>query len=311
MTARPSQVGCRNHWRQLYKDRLGYGKMSSVKGRDKQRLTGRSSFHWMLLRIAVAIVLCACNQNEEPPELSQMGGELPEVNLGQTADDLEVLPLPHVTPVELPPLSPDFLLATTLRMRFEADELTRGRFIRIDVTAGVVWLRGEINSGEAAARAEAIAVASEGVQAVHNELVSPPITPEALALVSQVPEEVLSVQPLFANGSTIADPDTNPAPTYEVEPPIEQPPPNVAEEVSEADTEPDSFESGGDEPNTDIVEPAEPVHTYTVHPGDSLWGIASSEMGSGHRWEELYDANRDVIGDDPMNLRAGIVLRIP
>ena len=276
------------------------GNMTPAKRREKQRLHSLCGLHWALLGIVVSLVVGACNQNEQPPVSSPSEEESPDVTLSQTTDDVEEPPLPVVTPVALPPLNADFLLATTLRMRFEADELTRGRFIRVEVNAGQVWLRGQIDSGEAAARAEAIAVASEGVEGVNNELLAPPLAAEALAVASQVPQEVLSVRPLFADNSTVADPGTSPAPTYEVQPPPEQPPTNVAEEVSEANSEPDAS-----------VEPTDPAHTYTVHSGDSLWGIANSEMGSGHRWEELYDANLDVIGDDPMNLRAGIVLRIP
>ena len=276
--------------------------MSIANVRDKQLPTFSRNVRPATLWLGAWLVVVACNRNEEPPVSSPSVEETPEVHLGQTDDDVEEPPLPGVTPAALPPLNADFILATTIRMRFEADELTRGRFVRIEVTAGDVWLRGEIDSGEAAARAEAIALASEGVENVHNELVSPPIVPEALAMVSQVPEEVLSVRPIFAHDSTVADPETSPAPTYEVQPPPEQPPTRATEEVSEL---------GSDEPHTDVVEPAESVHTYTVHSGDSLWGIANSEMGSGYRWEELYDANLDVIGDDPMNLRAGIVLRIP
>ena len=74
--------------------------------------------------------------------------------------------------------------------------------------------------------------------------------------------------------------------------------------------------------DVDLVEPTRdvpadpgsslaPSRTYEVQPGDSLWTIAQSELGSGHRWQELYETNRNVIGDDPMRLRAGMVLTIP
>lgn len=35
--------------------------------------------------------------------------------------------------------------------------------------------------------------------------------------------------------------------------------------------------------------------TYTVVSGDSLWRIAQRKLGSGVRWQEIYNANRDVI----------------
>lgn len=36
---------------------------------------------------------------------------------------------------------------------------------------------------------------------------------------------------------------------------------------------------------------------YTVVKGDCLWRIAQSHLGSGIRWTEIYEANRDLIGD--------------
>lgn len=53
-----------------------------------------------------------------------------------------------------------------------------------------------------------------------------------------------------------------------------------------------------------------PVRTYTVRDGDVLSEIARRELGSAARWQELYDANRDVIAD-PDRLQVGVVLRIP
>lgn len=37
---------------------------------------------------------------------------------------------------------------------------------------------------------------------------------------------------------------------------------------------------------------------YTIQPGDTLWGIATSHDLEGG-WPALYERNRDVIGDDP------------
>jgi len=35
--------------------------------------------------------------------------------------------------------------------------------------------------------------------------------------------------------------------------------------------------------------------TYTVAPGDTLWGISARFLGKGARWKEIYEANRDKI----------------
>lgn len=50
--------------------------------------------------------------------------------------------------------------------------------------------------------------------------------------------------------------------------------------------------------------------TYTVQSGDSLWRIASRELGSGTRWSEIYDLNRDVISD-PDRIYIGQELQLP
>lgn len=50
---------------------------------------------------------------------------------------------------------------------------------------------------------------------------------------------------------------------------------------------------------------------YIVQKGDCLWHIAASKLGDGTRWVELYDANKDVIGDDPNIILIGMELHIP
>lgn len=49
---------------------------------------------------------------------------------------------------------------------------------------------------------------------------------------------------------------------------------------------------------------------YIVDFGDTLWSIASEYLGSGTRWKEVYDANRDRIGD-PNFIYEGMELKIP
>lgn len=50
---------------------------------------------------------------------------------------------------------------------------------------------------------------------------------------------------------------------------------------------------------------------YIVQKGDCLWHIAASKLGDGTQWVELYDANKDVIGDDPNIILIGMELHIP
>jgi nucleoid-associated protein YgaU len=52
---------------------------------------------------------------------------------------------------------------------------------------------------------------------------------------------------------------------------------------------------------------------YTVQPGDTLSIIAQKFYGDGSEasWRKIYEANRAVIGNDPNQLQAGMVLVIP
>jgi nucleoid-associated protein YgaU len=48
--------------------------------------------------------------------------------------------------------------------------------------------------------------------------------------------------------------------------------------------------------------------THTVASGDTLSSIAK-QYGK-ESWKEVYDANKDVIGDDPNKIRVGMELKI-
>jgi nucleoid-associated protein YgaU len=50
--------------------------------------------------------------------------------------------------------------------------------------------------------------------------------------------------------------------------------------------------------------------TYTVLPGESLSKVASKVLGTGNRWRELYELNKDVIRN-PDIVTAGTVLKVP
>ena len=54
---------------------------------------------------------------------------------------------------------------------------------------------------------------------------------------------------------------------------------------------------------------------YAVRPGDSLWSIAQSfpvpSTSVDRRWRAIWNANRDVVGDDPDLIIPGQALRLP
>jgi LysM repeat protein len=54
-----------------------------------------------------------------------------------------------------------------------------------------------------------------------------------------------------------------------------------------------------------------PGSKYTVQPGDSLFSIAQQAYGDGNLSQKIYDANKQVIGNDPNLIRPGEVLFIP
>ena len=56
--------------------------------------------------------------------------------------------------------------------------------------------------------------------------------------------------------------------------------------------------------------PKASTREYTIKEGDSLWKIAQNEMGNGHRWQYLYDLNKDRI-KNPNKLKKGTVIIIP
>jgi nucleoid-associated protein YgaU len=54
-----------------------------------------------------------------------------------------------------------------------------------------------------------------------------------------------------------------------------------------------------------------PTKTYTVDSGDNLSAIAKQELGDANRWREIYDLNKDVIGNNPDLIQPGMELKLP
>ena len=52
-------------------------------------------------------------------------------------------------------------------------------------------------------------------------------------------------------------------------------------------------------------------NVYVVEEGDTLFDIARYELGKASRWTEIYDLNRDVLGEDFDYLQPGIELALP
>lgn len=57
-------------------------------------------------------------------------------------------------------------------------------------------------------------------------------------------------------------------------------------------------------------QPTPVPRTYVVKPGDSLWGIAQSQLGSGLRWNEIYKLNMGTI-QNPDLIFPGQTFKLP
>lgn len=57
--------------------------------------------------------------------------------------------------------------------------------------------------------------------------------------------------------------------------------------------------------------PTRPGQTYVVQPKDTLYSISAKVYGTNRRWREIYEANRNQIGDPNTGLKIGMVLRVP
>ena len=57
-------------------------------------------------------------------------------------------------------------------------------------------------------------------------------------------------------------------------------------------------------------EPGTAAEIYIVISGDNLWRIAQKHYGDGNRWPELYEMNKEIIGNDPNRLKIGQELKL-
>ena len=96
----------------------------------------------------------------------------------------------------------------------------------------------------------------------------------------------------------------------------------AAEDPSPDRASSDAASPVGTTPPIRLARSESPDDIYVVEPGDSLWRIAGhllSVRGSGEVtgadiarfWPAIYEANRDLIGDDPNLILPGQPLQIP
>ncbi len=51
--------------------------------------------------------------------------------------------------------------------------------------------------------------------------------------------------------------------------------------------------------------------SYTTKAGDNLWRIAEAQYGDGRRWQEIYDLNRSLLGNNPGAIFTNMELQLP
>ena len=73
---------------------------------------------------------------------------------------------------------------------------------------------------------------------------------------------------------------------------------------------PESNESHREYPKNE-TETETKTKIYTVDSGDNLSNIAKQELGDANRWREIYELNKDVIGDNPDLIQPGMELKLP
>ena len=50
---------------------------------------------------------------------------------------------------------------------------------------------------------------------------------------------------------------------------------------------------------------------YRIKSGDSFYRIAKDVLGDATRWNELYEMNKKLVGDDPAKLQIGQIITLP
>lgn len=83
----------------------------------------------------------------------------------------------------------------------------------------------------------------------------------------------------------------------------------VQDKTTEAMAE--SFAEENMDDTGDVTQEEAQLKSYIVKEGDCLWRIAEETMKSGIYWKELYELNKESIGDNPNLILPGQKLQIP
>jgi len=67
---------------------------------------------------------------------------------------------------------------------------------------------------------------------------------------------------------------------------------------------------GNTTPSTSLS-PAPSFRTYMVQEGDTFYSITREQCGSGTRWQDVYQLNKDLVKNNPKKLRPGMIIKLP
>lgn len=184
-----------------------------------------------------------------------------------------------------------------------AVELALGIGLTVGSVAGL--------AGPAAAQEQPAAAARPLAAVLDHPLASPPASPgpsldhpldDTLVIAGPAGE------PKRAAGSAVPPPIVAPPATDPVAPRPEVAPPSAV--VQPADVQPVDVQPA-------VVQPVD-VQPVVVQPGDTLWGIARDHLPDAATdaqvalaWPTWWQANRQVVGDDPDLIRPGMSLLPP
>lgn len=250
----------------------------------------------LVLSALLACVSCSGNEQQpttnDPAQTSTEEGSSAEVTTEEAAESERARTVVRTDNPD------DVKLATDVLMAFVTSDQVDARRFSVTVSDGVAHITPSSDASEAEqSEAAALAQNIEGIESVD---VAGAGSPLAIAENSRAVEAAVAEQ----------------------ESPTDDDGPSAEEEqaAAQAVAEPDNSEEQqemvevADEDETE--EEAPPAaegnyRSYTIKRGDTLSIIAARELGSGGRWNEVYELNRDVIGSNPDGIRDGMVIRLP
>lgn len=86
---------------------------------------------------------------------------------------------------------------------------------------------------------------------------------------------------------------------------------NQPEALNQTQAQPqDATSVTGDQAVAPATTTAAPT-PYTIRAGDNLWSIAKNQLGDGVKWQDIFNANKDILGSNPDLIHPGTQINLP